>query len=328
MRIILLIAFLWNVTSVKSQTFSGRVFTEKGEPIPFVSIGVKEKDVGTYSFLDGSYTVNLRGVSSEDTLIFSTIGYQKASFRIDEIPELVNLREDIRELDEVTINPSQTQFFGIQKKKSSSDISISRPYNGAEVALLVELPHDSLWIGGISLNVRTSNIDAYKIRVKLYRVHSATEKPGELIESISLFSQDSIAEGTIHFVPTSSIPIAGPIFISFEWLVTKSEAGLIKKFRDQPLPIMSKLRKEFPENPITIYNQSRIEIENQQGKMIKRIRLDKASKKALATRAEELPVLKFQTTKSNLATYYRTHSHGRWSRYHQSLVAGVHCSRN
>ncbi len=54
-------------------------------PISYVNIGVVGKNMGTVSAPDGSFELNLKGYGNQDSIRFSTLGYEDRTYGIFEI---------------------------------------------------------------------------------------------------------------------------------------------------------------------------------------------------------------------------------------------------
>lgn len=87
---------------------SGVITGIDGQPIPGVSVIVKDTKTGTTSDFDGNYTVQ---ASQSDVLVFSYIGYATQEVDVNQNTINVVLQEDIAALDEVVV-----VGFGTQKK--------------------------------------------------------------------------------------------------------------------------------------------------------------------------------------------------------------------
>ncbi|MDR2040108.1 MAG: TonB-dependent receptor [Bacteroidales bacterium] len=96
---------------LQEKSVTGKVFDEKGEPLPGASIVVKGTTRGVMTDIDGSFSINVR---PEDELEISFVGYQNYSVLVGNQTEInVKLLPLVNELDEVTV-----VAFGRQKKES------------------------------------------------------------------------------------------------------------------------------------------------------------------------------------------------------------------
>lgn len=107
---------LSHLTLAQEMQISGTV-TFNGEPIPGVSILVKDTSNGTASDFDGKYQIN---ASQGDVLLFSYVGFTDQQIKIDTNTQIdVVLVEDNQQLEEVVLIGYGT----IKKKDMSSAIS-------------------------------------------------------------------------------------------------------------------------------------------------------------------------------------------------------------
>ena len=100
----------------QEKQITGKV-TFNGEPIPGVSILIKNSSVGTATDFDGIYAIN---ANEGDILTFSSVGFKTEEITIGSISEIdISLTEDTQELDEVVL----IGYGAIKKKDMSSAIS-------------------------------------------------------------------------------------------------------------------------------------------------------------------------------------------------------------
>src|SRR5258706_6512537 len=103
----------------QEMTVSGKV-TERGNPLPGVSILVKGTNIGTTSDAEGKYT--LSATSTSATLVFSFIGYKTKELEVGNQTELnVELEEDATALNEVVVTA-----LGIRKDVKSLGYAVQK----------------------------------------------------------------------------------------------------------------------------------------------------------------------------------------------------------
>lgn len=311
---------LFSSIYISAQSISGRVVNTKGEGIPYVTIGVKGKNRGTYSFEDGTFKVDLTGVDQNDWISFSSVGYEALSIPIADMRDQIVLMDAVIPLQAIIVRPSNPKRFGLFKKKSSSDIAIDQPYNGAEVAVLIDLPpKDSLRINSLFINLVGSALDSIRIRARIYSVEN--ERPKEMIHQSQIFSfprQDGIVELTL----STELIIAGPVFLSFEWLVDKKMANKMSVQYEVKKELIDSLRRQY-EGAVSIYNDKRVEVSDAEGNILQAFKLDRKSIERIKVSKKNIPQLKFKTANENTITVYRAYSLGKWYPYQQSLIAGL-----
>jgi len=104
---LLLLSFL-----AQSQTvISGKVSDNTGEPLPGVSILIKDTDKGTVTDLNGQFSIS--SANEDKTLVFSFIGFitQEVSINGRNIID-ITLQEDVKQLEEIIV-----VGYGTQTKK-------------------------------------------------------------------------------------------------------------------------------------------------------------------------------------------------------------------
>lgn len=121
-KLILLFILLQISIGIQSQVISGQVFDARTkEPLPFVSIFIKNTTKGILSKEDGSFSIT---VNNQDTeLIFSSIGYFPKVMKASKASE-VYLDEKENQLSGVTvhyINPAHRIIESAIKNKSFND---------------------------------------------------------------------------------------------------------------------------------------------------------------------------------------------------------------
>jgi len=87
----------------------GAIADDRGEPLPYVSVSLKnDQSIGTYSNSAGDFEIQLPATASNDSLIFSSIGYENfvvAVRKIHNSPISLRLRAKEYILNEVVITP-------------------------------------------------------------------------------------------------------------------------------------------------------------------------------------------------------------------------------
>ena len=79
------------------------------DSLPYVSIGVLNKGIGTLSKSNGSFSLDTKNIQETDTVKFSSIGYKSLIFNAKTLKKILNnnpnlkMEENIENLDEVII---------------------------------------------------------------------------------------------------------------------------------------------------------------------------------------------------------------------------------
>src|SRR6056297_2535102 len=93
-------------------TINGKVTDQKGEPLPGVTVLVKETQVGTVTDVDGNYSLDVP--AQRDTLVFSFVGMQTKHVPIQGRTTInVSLVSQAQAMQEVVV-----VGYGTQKKQN------------------------------------------------------------------------------------------------------------------------------------------------------------------------------------------------------------------
>jgi hypothetical protein len=116
---ILLLFLLLTTNSFAQEVFisiSGKLVDNKSkEPIPYASIYIKGKSIGTTSNNEGGFLFHMPSVFNHDTLIISVIGYNLFKSRVSQMTEkenVIQLKQSTTLLNEVTIRASKKELTG------------------------------------------------------------------------------------------------------------------------------------------------------------------------------------------------------------------------
>ncbi len=172
---------------------SGQLLVQgSNEPIPFAHIGIKGKNLGTISRLDGSFTVDLSKASSTDSLVFSALGYRAKGFVVSELRENMDvyLEESIILLDEVVVSrkgkKSKVEKFGRYKptKTTRGQNGLMDFGFGGEQGIRIA-NEKTYFMEEISFHMRFNSVDSILFRINIYEVDNAL--PGRSLLNKNLF---------------------------------------------------------------------------------------------------------------------------------------------
>jgi len=186
-----------------------------GNPIPYVNIWVENKNIGTTSEENGSFSIDLK---NDSVLFFSALGYETK--RLFSIKEIVFLKPKIFELNEVIIeNPKFKEEIEVGNYETSGfRIGIGN-INSA-----VFFKPDSIMLAHPFVKeikfLTKSDIENAKIRIKILSVNT-DYSPGEslLDDEIIVIVKKGKNKNTVNFGNYKfKIPVEG-FFVSFEKLL-------------------------------------------------------------------------------------------------------------
>ncbi|MFT2008735.1 carboxypeptidase-like regulatory domain-containing protein [Pontibacter sp. 13R65] len=224
--LILLLTFSLTVANSQSLTISGIVKNSKtDEPIPYVNIGIRKKNIGTAADLSGRFRLTINDENRKDTITFSGVGFEELSLSIDAIlsdrqtefflnekatslQEVVvtNRARKIRKVGTISRNPLVT---GTAQTRNSNDIS--------ELANLIKLNQTPSELLSATLYLKSLKIDSASFRINF--LDSVDGEPGDRIVEKSIIRRLPLTSGWVTVdLEQYNIVIEKDFFISFEYL--------------------------------------------------------------------------------------------------------------
>jgi hypothetical protein len=222
---------------------SGKVIeTKSRKPIPFVNIGIIEKNVGTLSDPDGSFEINFPLQYAHDSLIFSSIGFAKKKIPISEIKRskivTIELEQSGTMLHEVVVSAkkisTKIQRLGWMGGKDGV-LPFDTIQGGGAVALLVKSPSIPFLIEKLQVRLLYNSKDTCKLRLHLYAYDSVHNVPADELLSKEIILKETKRFGWLRFdLSGYEITLNEKYFlIGFEWIDDRrTRKSLLEGFRD------------------------------------------------------------------------------------------------
>lgn len=182
MRFVFL-AVLVSHISLAQTTIKGTVFDNTSKQvIPFASVGIKGKTMGTLSDENGNFELMVKNAADMDSLKVSAIGYQSKCFVFSKAKgfngEKIFLLQSGIQLAEVAVKPTKTITKILGNKKYNTNLSCSfqgydNNYLGVEAAIRANSKKGRLiWIENFSSNLNKCSVkDSATFRLNFYKVN-------------------------------------------------------------------------------------------------------------------------------------------------------------
>jgi hypothetical protein len=111
MKKILIIWILVLSTNYCFSQITGKCIDISGKPISYVNIGIQNTTIGTVTDFEGSFVIDDKLLSENNTIIISHVGFETKSIITSKKTEIkIVMKESYYELDEVKIIPSKYKF--------------------------------------------------------------------------------------------------------------------------------------------------------------------------------------------------------------------------
>lgn len=249
MRTLTTLPILFFVISARllfaQETVTGQVIDESdGSPIPYVTIGVSNSDMGTVSDAGGVFKLVLpKNLGRRDmAVIFSSVGYMDAEMDVSELTDnseiKVRLKPRIHEIPEVSISSrppkevvygnkgrARTTHFNFYNVREEFDDGLGRELGKVlKVAADIKLLELGFYISG-------SPFKRVKFRMNLYDMSGETPEKIQLAKDI-VFDVDK-QSGWFHVDLTAyEIYLKGyeKIGVTIQWLASEHDDSTAKYF--------------------------------------------------------------------------------------------------
>ena len=228
MRLLIFIFFLNQTLFLFAQTFTGNVidFNTK-QPIEYVSIGVKNKDIGTISNNNGEFKITLSKENIKDSIRFSMIGYESKTYSITDLINrfpnllcLIYLNKKEIELKEIIIRPKvyKQKVLGNDITSRFGQAGFGNSPLGHEIGTLMKIKSSPCFIEDIKFNVSICDFDSIFFRLNIYKLDVNGEPECILKQPIYIqASKKNIKEDLIIDMKKYNIKVESDFIITIEF---------------------------------------------------------------------------------------------------------------
>jgi hypothetical protein len=220
--IFILLYFILICYSAHGQIQNGLVINEKDKkPIEFVNIGVIGKGIGTTSNIYGSFNINIENQFNNDSLRFSSIGYEPYAIKVSEFKQLQNktiaLKEKYYEFKEVVISPKIFKSKILGYTSHSKALQLIPPDSlGYEGGVYLKIKK-SAKLNKININVIECTIDTVFYRINIYKVVGKKDFQNILIKPIYFtIAKDKVKDRISIDISNENICVKGDCLVTFE----------------------------------------------------------------------------------------------------------------
>ncbi|AXT54470.1 carboxypeptidase-like regulatory domain-containing protein [Aquimarina sp. AD1] len=226
LKFFLTLLVLSNICWSQNLTLKGTVKGANNKKLAYVNIGIKNKNTGTISDENGSFSIRIQEENKSDSLSFSYVGYKQHTIKISDIVEKsisqFVLDQKLVSLDEVTIISKKTKE---KKLGTTSYVSFvvgdvradnNQNNNIQEFAKKLKIKKPSKLLD-VSIALSNVNIDAAKFRINFYSIKD--NLPFEKIGASNIIIEKQIINGWNTFdLKKFDLKYETPVFIAIEYL--------------------------------------------------------------------------------------------------------------
>ncbi len=224
--ITLLLISLQSQNVLAQNLYEKKIVDSEGKGIPYVNIGIFGTINGTVSDEEGTFKLTVSEANEKDTVLISALGYKNVRFGLNDFISLddeIVLMKEVLELEEITVVPRRLKKKNYGQERGNKNISRATVYKkGNEDAVLIEPGKYPFRIEKASVRISFTKQKEYSFRVRLYKVDEQSGGPGEEITRKNYILTSSRKKGFVEYsFLGEDLWIEEPIYLSFEWLITK-----------------------------------------------------------------------------------------------------------
>ena len=186
----LILLFLICCNASYGQVIKGKLFNaDSQEAIEYVNIGIVGKNTGTVTGLNGGFTLLVDSIYNNDSILFSTIGYESRLIKVSDLRKrnnnIILLKEKTYKLVEVRIRPKilQRKTLGVVPKSNKINAGFGNNKLGYECGILMKTKKTA-HLKSININISTCSYDTIHYRLNIYKKNGRREFENILKEPI------------------------------------------------------------------------------------------------------------------------------------------------
>lgn len=226
--ILITLLLLYN-TFFGQVVINGKIKSNDGKELQFVNIGIKNKNIGTVSDENGSFSLKIDNSRTKEILTFSYVGFEELNIKIENVlksnsKEFILTQKTI-DLSEVIIIATKATELEIGTKSYSSMVAgYVRANNDKnkdiqEIAKKIKLKKPSK-ILNVNINLFNVNVDSTRFRINFYNIKD--NLPFEKINTENIILKQKVENGWNNFdLGEYNLTFANPLFITIEYIPEK-----------------------------------------------------------------------------------------------------------
>lgn len=196
------------------------------EPLPYVNIGLLNKNIGTVSDETGYFELEVNTEqNSRDTLRFSMIGFETKSYTLNDFINQneieVYLTEKSTALDEVILSSKrknyQTKILGNKTTSKSLYAAFTSNKLGNEMGFIVRARKHPMVLKKFNISLVENDYGPIKFRLNIYDVLNGL--PNKTLLKDNIFIETEESSGIVSLdLTTYEIILDQDFFIAIEWI--------------------------------------------------------------------------------------------------------------
>lgn len=212
----------------------GIILDEKNQqPIPYVSIGVIGKSIGTVGDQNGNFIIQVDGINDHDSIKFSSIGFNSLTLSFKDFKKQksfdIYLTPYIKTLDEVIVKAKKIKYKFVgntnySKNNCSGFVKNNHHWKGSESAVYIENKNHQDWlIETFNMYIiKNTYTDSLVFRLMFYQ--NSNGKPGITFLQKPIIFKIGIKDGEFSLdLKDLNIHTHDDFFVSLECLMNEMD---------------------------------------------------------------------------------------------------------
>ena len=196
------------------------------EPLPYVNIGLLNKNIGTVSDETGYFELEVNTEqNSRDTLRFSMIGFETKSYTLNDFINQneieVYLTEKSTAIDEVILSSKrknyQTKILGNKTTSKALYAAFTSNKLGNEMGFIVRARKHPMILKKFNISLVENDYGPIKFRLNIYDVLNGLPNKTLLTDNLFIETEESSGIVSLDLTPYEII-IDQDFFIAIEWI--------------------------------------------------------------------------------------------------------------
>ncbi|NMH86909.1 carboxypeptidase-like regulatory domain-containing protein [Flavivirga algicola] len=229
-KVLLVALFLFTTLVTFGQNTADGVVknAQTNEPIPYINIGILNRDKGTVSNENGEFTLKIPNEFINDTIKISSIGYESRIFIANEFIKTlkenknISLLEKVIELNEVVVSNKKLKEKVIGNKTKSKMMrgGFRNAELGNELGIKIKVKKSPIHLTKFHANVTSNTGEKMKFRLNLYDIEKGLPN-NKLTNQNIIFSVDAKEGGFTLNLSEYNIIVEDDFFLTIELVENK-----------------------------------------------------------------------------------------------------------
>ena len=225
----LTLSFLLFTYTISAQFISGKIIDAvSDEPLPYVNIGIVNKNIGTVSDRNGDFFLEVPADLGKDTLRFSMVGFSKKDFILKDYlaqqksENTLRLEEKITALEGVTVvrkksDKYKRKVLGNKSRSKTNVGGFTSNYLGNEIGIITRIRKSPTYLQEFNMFIAKNTYGSVLFRLNFYSLKGGIPHENILEEMIVI--ETDIESGLVSVdLRPYDIVMENDFLVAIEWI--------------------------------------------------------------------------------------------------------------